>query len=248
VGDVHGRLIAFDLDGTLVDSRRDLADSANELIIELGGRPLPEEAIGRMVGEGAGVLVNRALRAAGILPGEAGSCERPPAARSLEHDSVATSFSRKALMRFLEIYDRRLLTHTRPYDGIPAALAAAQRYARLAVLTNKPTRATERILDGLHLRAQFESVIGGDSPWPRKPDPSSLQELMRRAGASPATTLLVGDSAIDHETATRAGVRCCVASYGYGFDTFPAERLTGSEWVVQSPAELASVFTTFTAG
>jgi phosphoglycolate phosphatase len=75
VGDLRGRLIAFDLDGTLVDSRRDLADAANELIIELGGTPLPEEAIGRMVGEGAAVLVQRALRAARVkgLPAEAGS-------------------------------------------------------------------------------------------------------------------------------------------------------------------------------
>jgi phosphoglycolate phosphatase len=223
VGHLHGRLIAFDLDGTLVDSRRDLADAANRLIEERGGTPLSEEAIGRMVGEGAAVLVDRALRAAGV--------ENTP----------------DTLSRFLALYDERLLNHTRAYDGIPDAVAAARRDARVAVLTNKPSHATARVLEGLGLRALFADVIGGDSAWPRKPDPASLQDLMRRAGATPATTLLVGDSAIDYETALRAGARCCLASYGFGFDTFPRERLTGTEWIVRTPAELPEVFARFTA-
>jgi phosphoglycolate phosphatase len=217
------RLITFDLDGTLIDSRRDLADSANQLIVELGGAPLPEESIGRMVGEGAQVLVDRALRAAGI--------ERRDG----------------ALERFLVLYGERLLNHTRPYDGVPDAVGLARSHARVAVLTNKPLHATERILEGLGLRLLVDDVIGGDSAWPRKPDPASLRELMRRAGATAGSTLLVGDSAIDHETAARAGVRCCVASYGFGFDTFPPDRLTGSEWVVRSPAELSGVIRRFTA-
>ena len=237
VGNLHGRLIAFDLDGTLVDSRRDLADSANQLITELGGAPLPEEAIGRMVGEGAAVLVERALRAAGLLPGE-----RPP-----QDSRTLTAPSPTSLDRFLQIYDARLLNHTRAYDGIRDALAAARRHARLAVLTNKPTDATERILQQLELRHLFEDVIGGDTTWPRKPDPASLRELMRRADATPSQTLLVGDSAIDHETARRAGARCCIASYGFGFETFPPHRLTQSEWVVRSPGELSQVFLHFTA-
>jgi hypothetical protein len=96
-------LIAFDLDGTLIDSQRDLAQSANQLIVELGGDPLAEEAIGGMVGEGAALLVKRALAAAG-----------------LEHSS-------SALDRFLEIYDTRLVNHTRLYDGILDALRLARR-------------------------------------------------------------------------------------------------------------------------
>jgi phosphoglycolate phosphatase len=223
VGDLHGRLIVFDLDGTLVDSRRDLADSANELIVELGGAPLSEEAIGRMVGEGAALLVQRALRAAGL---------QEPAG---------------ALERFLTIYDGRLLNHTRPYDGIPAAIAAARRHGRLAVLTNKPAAATERLLDGLDLRRSFDDVVGGDGAWPRKPDPAALLELASRAGASPLNTLMIGDSAVDHETTVRAGVRCCLASYGFGYATFPRERMTGREWVVRAPAELPAVFEAFTA-
>ena len=218
------QLAVFDLDGTLVDSRRDLAESANCLITELGGAPLPEDAIGRMVGEGAAVLVDRVLRAAGLEARD------------------------DALRRFLALYADRLLNHTRPYDGIADAVAAARRDARVAVLTNKPAHATERVLEGLGLRALFEDVIGGDTQWPRKPDPASLQHLMQRAGATPATTLLVGDSAIDHETALRAGARCCLARYGFGFDTFPPDRLTGAEWVVSTPAELPDVFREFTAG
>jgi phosphoglycolate phosphatase len=224
VGDLHGRLIAFDLDGTLVDSRRDLADAANELIAELGGTPLAEEAIGLMVGEGARVLVMRALRAAGLD----GAAQAAPLARNLA--------------RFLEIYDARLLRHTRPYPGIEAVLTAAQPHARLAVLTNKPARATAAVLEGLGLRSFFEDVVGGDGEWPRKPDPAGLRYLMAQAQATPARTLLVGDSAIDHETAARAGVRCCLATYGFGYLSFPAERLSGNEWLVREPAELVPLF------
>ncbi len=252
MGNLHGRLIAFDLDGTLVDSRRDLAASANQLIRELGGTPLSEHAIGRMVGEGAAVLVDRALRAAGILPPEGGRYpteggryEDAPVASGFSRK--ATDFSRKALDRFLEIYDSQLLNHTRAYDGIAEAVAAARRDARVAVLTNKPSHATERVLEGLGLRALFDDVVGWDTTWPRKPNPASLHDLMRRAGATPATTLLVGDSAIDHETALRAGARCCLASYGFGFDTFPRERLTGAEWIVTTPGELTDVFARFRA-
>ena len=223
MGDLR-RLIAFDLDGTLVDSRRDLAESANQLIDELGGDPIAEEAIGLMVGEGAATLVRRALAAAGVEPTPA------------------------ALPRFLEIYDGRLLNHTRAYDGIPEAVRAARRHARVAVLTNKPARPTERILAGLGLRALFDEVVGGDGPLPRKPDPASLVALMARAGAAAPATLLVGDSAIDHETARRASARCCLATYGFGYMTFPAERLTGDEWLAAAPQDLIAVLERFTAG
>ncbi|MBF8301710.1 MAG: cbbZP, partial [Acidobacteria bacterium] len=186
------RLIAFDLDGTLVDSRRDLAESANQLITELGGAPLSVDAIGRMVGEGAARLVRRALAASGA---DAGIADAPGALPA-------------ALSRFLEIYDDRLLNHTRAYDGIADAVLAARRHARVAVLTNKPAGASERILAGLGLRNLFDEVVGGDGPLPRKPDPAALLALMERAGATAPNTLLVGDSTIDHHTARRASSRC----------------------------------------
>lgn len=226
MGDVQ-RLIAFDLDGTLIDSRRDLAESANQLITELGGVALPEHAIVGMVGEGAALLVSRALTAAGLGDARGGL----PA----------------ALSRFLEIYDSRLLRHTRAYDGVAASVLAARRHARTAVLTNKPAGASERILEGLGLRALFDEVVGGDGPLPRKPDPAALLAMMDRAGATAANTLLVGDSTIDHQTARRALSRCCLVAYGFGYEMFPREQLTGEEWIAADPSDLATIFERFTA-
>jgi len=225
------RLIAFDLDGTLIDSRRDLAESANQLITELGGAPLSVDAIGRMVGEGAARLVRRTLAASGA---DAGIGDAPGALSA-------------ALSRFLEIYDDRLLNHTRAYDGIADVVLAARRHACVAVLTNKPAGASERILAGLGLRDLFDEVVGGDGPLPRKPDPAALVALMERAGATAANTLLVGDSTIDHQTARRASSRCCLAAYGFGYDTFPAEELTGEEWIAADPSELTAIIERFTA-
>jgi phosphoglycolate phosphatase len=220
VGDLH-RLIAFDLDGTLVDSRRDLADSANELIIELGGSPLPEDAIARMVGEGAAVLVRRALSAAGVTD------------------------AREALTRFLAIYDTRLLRHTRVYAGMVDVVRFARTLGRVAVLTNKPLAPSEEILKGLGIRGHFDFVIGGDGPLRRKPDPSSLKALIQEAGASAETSMLVGDSAIDHETAVRAGVRCCIVSFGFGYQSFSRERLRAEDRVVTDAAELRELLAAF---
>ena len=218
---MNTRLIAFDLDGTLIDSRRDLADSANALIVELGGAPLSEEAIGAMVGEGAGVLVHRALGAARV--------PEPPS----------------ALARFLALYDTRLLNHTRLYDGVIGAVRAARERTLPVVFTNKPARASERILEGLGVRTLFAEVIGGDNPYGRKPDPAALVALMQREGIAADRTLMVGDSAIDHETALRAGVRCCLCAFGYGFLNFPRERLRGDEWVVEDAAALARAIDEF---
>jgi phosphoglycolate phosphatase len=222
VGDLP-RLIAFDLDGTLIDSRRDLTDSANQLIVECGGDPLSEEVVGQMVGEGARLLVQRATTAAGL--GD------PP----------------DALERFLTIYDERLLVHTRVYDGIPAALVAARDVARLTVLTNKPLAPTLRILDALGMEDLFENVIGGDGAFSRKPDPASLFEQMRLVGATVGRTLLVGDSAIDRDTARRAGVSSCLVEYGFGRVTLP-ECLDASDgWLVTHADELPAVFRRFAA-
>lgn len=222
------RLIVFDLDGTLVDSKRDLAESANRLVVELGGVPLTEEVVGRMVGGGAAQLVRRALGAAGISDVPGG----PPA----------------ALSRFLEVYDDRLLNHTRLYDGVLDAVHLAREHAHVAVLTNKSHGPSERILAGLGLGELFDDVVGGDGPLPRKPDPAALFDLMDRAGATASHTLLVGDSTFDHQTARRASSRCCMAAYGFGYVTFAVEDLTGEEWIAADSRELAGIIKQFTTG
>jgi phosphoglycolate phosphatase len=209
-------LIVFDLDGTLVDSKRDITESANATLVSYGAGSLPEDDIGRMVGDGAPVLVARAFAAAGF--------DKPA----------------DALERFLAIYNSRLLTYTRPYDGIPELLAELESRATLAVLTNKPIEATRRILDGLDLSRYFQAdqVLGGDGPFPRKPDPAGLHHLMTTAGASPAVTVLVGDSVVDWRTAVAASTRVCLARYGFGWEGFPTEQLQPGAWVVDSPREL----------
>jgi phosphoglycolate phosphatase len=223
VGDLH-RLIAFDLDGTLIDSRRDLADSANDLVLQLGGTPLPEAAIGRMVGEGAMLLVRRALTAAHL--------EEPP-------DAVA---------RFLDSYNHRLLNHTRPYPGIPDIVRLAREHARVVVLTNKPKRHSEQILAGLGLRELFDDVIGGDGPLPRKPDPAALLALMDAADADRTTTLMVGDSPIDYRTAINARVQYCIVSFGFGFSNFTSDDRVDDQWIAADGNALAECIRRFVGG
>jgi phosphoglycolate phosphatase len=210
------RLAVFDLDGTLVDSRRDLADATNALIEELGGAALSEEVVGSMVGDGAAWLVKRALAAAGFSPETPGSLDR-----------------------FLHHYDARLLATTRPYPGMIDVLEKLGATRRLAVLTNKPGRATTQVLEGLALLRYFDDVIAGDTPLGRKPDPSGLLELAARADVSPESTILVGDSPIDISTARRAGTHMCVARYGFGYRA--AEELQNGEQVIDEPAMLLSI-------
>jgi phosphoglycolate phosphatase len=209
------RLVVFDLDGTLVDSRRDLADATNELIIGHGAAALDQRAIVGMVGEGVSMLIGRAFAAAGI-----GTV--PP----------------DAVRRFLEIYDRRLLAHTRPYPGIPETLARASTLVRLAVLTNKPGAPSRKILEGLGLAALFSAILGGDNPFGRKPGPAALRHLAADAGGPPSDTLMVGDSLIDLDTARNAGTQVCLARYGFGFGSIAPDRLRGDEEFIDEPADL----------
>jgi phosphoglycolate phosphatase len=220
-------LIVFDLDGTLVDSRRDLAEAVNQVLVERGCRPLAEEAIGQMVGDGAAMLVARALDAADC------PCRLDD-----------------ALGRFLEAYSSRLLTFTRPYPGIPVALDALRRRADLAVLTNKPLAATRAILEGLDLARYFapELTLGGDGPLPRKPDPSGLLHLIARTCGTPQSAVLVGDSFIDWRTAQAAGTAICIARYGFGFGSFPSPHLGPGDLVVDDAAGLATALSAFCTG
>lgn len=215
----HTRLAVFDLDGTLIDSRRDLADSANHMLAAYGAAALGEDHIASMVGCGAPTLVKRVMTAAGV--------EAPV---------------EEALPRFLAAYDERLTYHTRPYDGIPELLDELEtRGTPMALLTNKPLEQSVRILDAFGLAKYFPWVVGGDGPWPRKPAPEGMMFLIREAGADAGGTVLIGDSTIDLQTSRNAGVRICLARYGFGFAEVAASDLRGDESLVDTPAEIAGV-------
>jgi phosphoglycolate phosphatase len=210
-------VLVFDLDGTLVDSRRDIAESANELLASLGAPPLDHDDVVRMVGEGARLLVSRVLAAAG------------GAGLDLE----------TAYARFSTIYDRRLADHTRPYPGVVAGLERLTERFTLAVLTNKPQHHTDRLLDALDLRRYFVQVLGGDTAHGRKPDPAGLTALVAAAGAVPQGALLLGDSWVDAETARRGGTRFCFADYGFG--AAPRDGLRADEARIAAFDELAAI-------
>jgi phosphoglycolate phosphatase len=172
-----------------------------------------------MVGDGAATLVRRAF--------EARNCRQPA----------------DALERFLAVYESRLLAFTRPYPGIDEVLSAIGSRLPLAVLTNKPLNSTRRILDGLDLARHFPParVVGGDGPFPRKPDPAGLRHLSADAGVRMDETLLVGDSIIDWRTAHGAGALVCLARYGFGFEGLPPGALSPPAWVVDRPYDLLTL-------
>ena len=189
------RLVVFDLDGTLVNSRADLVSSANDMLAAFGRPPLADAMLASFVGDGAKMLVARALAAAGVPADRLGA----------------------ALARFLEIYNGRLVETTRPYEGIPELVTrAASLGAQMAVITNKPEAPSLAILTHFDLAPAFRWVVGGDSRFPRKPDPASLNWVIAEAATDPAHTLFVGDSEIDAATARAAGARFCLAAYGFG--------------------------------
>jgi phosphoglycolate phosphatase len=184
--------LVFDLDGTLVDSRRDLATAVNRMRADLGLPPLAVAAVVSMVGEGARTLVRRAVGA------------------EIGPDRLEAAFA-----AFLRHYGEVCLDETRPYPGIREALARLAARWPLAVLTDKPEALSRRILDGLELSVHFAAVLGGDSLPTLKPDPAGLLHLAAHYGAAPGELLLVGDSAIDEATARAAGCPFALVEWGF---------------------------------
>ncbi len=182
------RLAILDLDGTIVDSLDDLHASVNHALGTLGLPPRSREEVHGYVGEGARLLLARAVA---------------PHEHLLE----------PALAAWWPHYEAHCLDRTRAYEGVPALLAGAGRV--LAVHTNKPGALARKILDGLGLLGRFSAVLGGDEA-PRKPDPTGVRELMARAGAGPRETVFVGDSRVDVRTARAAGVALVAVTWGFG--------------------------------
>ncbi|HTV01647.1 MAG TPA: HAD-IA family hydrolase [Luteitalea sp.] len=214
---VFYRHFVFDLDGTLIDSRQDLADAANAMLATYDAPALPMAAVVAMVGEGARTLVSRVLAAAG---------------RDGDVDVD------EALERFLTAYDVRLVATTAPYDGVRDTLVTLHAAARVSVLTNKPQRATDRVLDELGLSRYIHAAIGGDTALGRKPGPAGLHALIADSGVTPADTVMVGDSWVDVATARAAGVDACLVSYGFGYAGADADHRTQARCTIASFDEL----------
>ena len=190
------RLVVFDLDGTLVDSKVDLANSVNYALGAFGFSPLSYETIYSYVGSGASTLIQRSLGTNGraILP--------------------------RVLETFLAHYREHLLDTTVPYPGVRESLEAHSGKFEMAILTNKPVDMTRTILLGLSLSRHFVDVRGGDSFGNKKPHPEGLLQILKDRGALPAESLMVGDSANDILAGQGAGVVTCGVTYGIGTDGF----------------------------
>ena len=209
------RHFVFDLDGTLIDSRQDLADAANAMLHTYGAPSLPVDDVVAMVGEGAKILVTRALTRAGL---------------AVDPD--------EALPHFLEAYNERLTVNTVPYAGVPDTLARLNGHARVSVLTNKPQQPTERILQALGLASHVHAAIGGDTPHGRKPSPHALAALISRSGVPAAETLMVGDSWVDVSTAQAGGIDACLVAYGFGYPAVDAAHRALARWTVATFGEI----------
>jgi phosphoglycolate phosphatase len=200
------RALVFDLDGTLIDSRLDLALSVNATLKHMGRAELPEERIFGYVGQGAMRLIEQAL----------GDATQEEAERGLVY--------------FLAYYRQHMLDNTVTYPGVREGLAALEGMP-MAVLTNKPVRFSREIVDGLGLGHFFRFVYGGNSFTTKKPAPEGMAVLLGNLAAAPKQVMLVGDSEIDVQTGRNAGTWTCCVTYGLGRDRlaeYPPDLLVDS--------------------
>jgi phosphoglycolate phosphatase len=186
------QLVVFDLDGTLADTKTDLALSVNAMREDMGLGPLPLEAVTSYVGHGVTVLVKRALG-----------------------DKAPDGEVEKGLAFFLDYYAHHLLDNTVAYPGVREALEGLGD-RKLAILTNKPARFSREIVEGLGLAPYFFGIYGGDSFPLKKPDPMGIKAVMSYLSIPAEKTLIVGDSDTDVLTGRNAGVWTCGVTYGFG--------------------------------
>lgn len=235
------RLLIFDLDGTLIDSRLDLIHSVNAMLRHFGRPELEGDVIASYVGDGAPALVRRALAGG---DGEAGTSEN---GQSVE----AEAFFRSALEYFLGYYRLHKLDHTTVYGGIPETLAALAngalqtgadggvRSTRLmAVLSNKPVRPSQDIVQALGMGDYFVRIYGGNSFATKKPDPLGAQTLLQETGVAAEETLMIGDSSIDVLTGRNAGLWTCGVTYGFAPHSLEE---VAPDVVVDGPRELGEL-------
>ncbi len=216
------KLVIFDLDGTLIDSRLDLVHSVNAALRHIGRPELPDDVIASYVGDGAPILIQRALGG----------------------EMVPEAVIRKGLEFFLSYYREHKLDHTTVYAGISEALAAIQSSGngsgrKMAVLSNKPVIPSRAIVEALGLGAFFSQIYGGNSFPTKKPDPEGARKLLEESGVRPEQAAIVGDSHVDVRTGRNAGMWTVGVSYGFATHTLEDEP---PDVLVDRPEELAEVF------
>jgi phosphoglycolate phosphatase len=214
------KLLIFDLDGTLIDSREDLANSINAMLIHFGKKELPHEVIASYIGDGAPMLVRRSLG-----------------------DPDDENFVQDAVLYFMGWYREHKLDHTYVYDGVKEALAAIQKSRngeplKMAVLSNKPVGPSRAIVEALGLGPYFFQVYGGNSFHTKKPDPAGVQILLEEAGVQPEETVIIGDSDIDVLTARNSGIYSVGVTYGLAPHTL---KDAPPDVLIDHPNELALV-------
>jgi phosphoglycolate phosphatase len=208
------RVVVFDFDGTLADTWRDLATALNRTLAETGLPPVEGPQVQAWIGDGALKLLANALP----------ESEREPSRLEPHYE------------RFRAHYDRCCLDTTDLYPGISACLEALAQES-LAVLSNKPARFLDRIIDGLGIKGVFGAVLGGDTLPVRKPDPAVLAGVIERLGVRPDEIWMIGDSAIDVETGRAAGAR--TIGCGWGLRGREELRAAGVEFLLEHPREIA---------
>jgi phosphoglycolate phosphatase len=215
--DLGGWTIAFDLDGTLVETAPDLVGALNVILVEQGMAPAPMTAVRQLVGHGLRGMLIRAFAMADL---------------TITEDRIA-----QLRPRIVEVYRGRIAQESRPFPGCLEALADLRaRGAKLAVCTNKPEGLARLLLDELGMTACFDAIVGGDTLPVQKPDPAPLFEAVRQAGGDPARAILVGDASPDVGAAQAAGAPCVVCAFGYN-DLPPAE--LGGDVIIGHFDELA---------
>ena len=216
------KLVIFDLDGTLIDSRLDLVHAVNAALRHIGQPALPDDVIASYVGDGAPILIQRAL---GM-------------------ESMDEALVRKGLEFFLSYYREHKLDHTKVYPGVAEALATIQASSNgvprhMAVLSNKPVIPSRAIVEALGLGKFFSYVYGGNSFATKKPDPEGARKLLHDSQATPEQTVIVGDSHTDVRTGRNAGLWTIGVTYGFAPHTLESEP---PDVLVDSPQELSSIF------
>lgn len=194
-------LLIFDLDGTLIDSKLDLAHAVNATRAHMGLADLPHPLVFSYVGNGAPTLIRKSLGA-----------------------EASEAQVQEALEFFLTYYHEHMLDHTTLYPNVADTLdILLQSGKQMAVLTNKPVRISKAIISGLGLEKHFFQIYGGNSFEQKKPHPIGIETLLSETGTGAGNALMIGDSAVDIQTARNAGIKACGVTYGFQPETLTVE-------------------------